>query len=121
NVLERDMYINHLSDITGFRSELIYRQVGMTNSKNKRMSVKRGNVGNNRHISINSSGQLESSHTAAERGLINLMVQNEAIAKKIIDRLGDYKFQLDIHQEIIEIIDKILEGDGELSIAQIFN
>lgn len=121
NILERDVYVNRLQDLTGFRSELIYKQIDMINAKNQRKSVKRGIVGNNRHISVNISNKPKPSYIKAERDLINLMVQNEVIAKKVRERLGDYEFQAPIHREIMDIVNKILEDDGELNVAQIFN
>jgi len=90
-------------------------------AKNKKTSVKRSDIGNNRHINVDISGKMKSSQVTAERGLINLMAQNESIARKVLDRLGEYRFQIDIHQEIADIIERILEDNEELSIAQIFN
>ena len=121
NILERDVHIRRLEDITGFRAELIYRQIDIIKSKNRDISVKRTNLGNNRHTSLNISNKSKSSHIIAERGLINLMAQNEKIAREVMERLKDYSFQLDIHQEIVSIIDRILQDNKELNIAQIFN
>lgn len=121
NVLKRDVHIRRLEEITGFKAELIYRQIAVIKAKNKKTSVKRSDIGNNRHINVDISGKMKSSQVTAERGLINLMAQNESIARKVLDRLGEYRFQIDIHQEIADIIERILEDNEELSIAQIFN
>ncbi|HHW70290.1 MAG TPA: DNA primase [Clostridiales bacterium] len=121
NILKRDVHIRRMEEITGFKAELIYRQIAMIKSKNNKTSVKRNDIGNNRHISVAISGKIESSQIAAERGLINLMAQNESIAREVLDRLGKYRFQLDIHQEIVDIIERILKTNKELNIAQIFN
>src|SRR5690606_33726899 len=49
------------------------------------------------------------------------MAQDERIAREVLDRLGKYRCQLDIHQGSVDIIERILKTNKELNIAQIFN
>lgn len=122
NVLERDVHIQRIKSLTGFKTELLYRQIELMENKRGRERVKRNVFGNNRHVEEmqnTRAGTLVASDVKAERALVWLMAQNERIAKKIVDKIAEIEFKNKIHKQIKEIVSHLLGQNKEVSPAQI--
>lgn len=122
NLLERDVHIQRINSLTGFKTELLYRQIRLLENKRNRKGVKNNIVGNNRHIEEikkAEAGVLTTSDIKAERSLVWLMAQNERIAKKIVEKMEDIEFTDKIHRRIKDIILYLIEHGKEVSPAQI--
>lgn len=124
NLLERDVYIQKINSLTGFKPELLYRQIRLIENKRQRKSVKINTIGNNRHvkeIKKAKAGVLITSDIKAERSLVCLMAQNKRIAKEILGKLEDIEFVDVVHRQIKDIILYLLEHDKEVEPAQILS
>jgi DNA primase len=122
NVLERDVHIKRLERLTGFKSELLYQQIDKLLSRNGPKGVKNPSVGNNSHIRrLETQTALLPGYIKAEKGLINLMAQNEDIAKEVFKRLTVEQFQVDINKEVAKIIMELLEKGKEINVAAVLS
>ena len=122
NLLERDVHIQRINSLTGFKTELLYRQIRLMENKRTRARVKNNIVGNNRHIEEikrSESRLLTTSDIKAERSLVWLMAQNERLARKILEKMEDIEFINKTHKQIKDIIIYLLEHDKEVSPAQV--
>jgi len=124
NMLERDVYIQRVTSLTGFKTEMLYRQIELLENKKGLKGVKRNIVGNNRHIEVMrkpevGTGVLIPVDIKAEQSLVWLMAQNERLAKKIIQKMNGIEFLNEIHRQIKDIVCHLLEENKEVSPAQI--
>jgi DNA primase len=122
NLLERDIYIQRLNNLTGFRPELLYRYVEQVENRGGRAGLKKNKIGNNRHTTPIRKARIHmAANIKAEMHLIRLMALDDGIAKRIIDRLGDLQFEDPIHVKVADIIKELLSRDVEINPAQVLN
>jgi len=122
NLLERDVHIQRLEALTGFKSRIIYQEIERLERNDASKGVKEKRIGNNRLDTAKGSLRiLIPSNIKAERDLIALMALSEENAKKILKKLDVQDFEDPIHREIVSIIKKLIESDKEVNPAQILN
>ena len=122
NLLERDIYIQRLNNLTGFRPELLYRYVEQVENRGGKPGLKKNKIGNNRHTTPIRKARIHvAANIKAEMHLIRLMALDDGIAKRIIDRLGDLQFEDPIHVKVADIIKELIARDVGLNPAQVLN
>lgn len=122
NLLERDIYIQRLNNLTGFRPELLYRYVEQVENRGGKPGLKKNKIGNNRHTTPIRKARIHiAANIKAEMHLIRLMASDEEMAKRIINRLGDLRFDDPIHNKVADIIKELIARDVGLNPAQVLN
>lgn len=122
NLLERDIYIQRLNNLTGFRPELLYRYVEQVENRGGKPGLKKNKIGNNRHTTPIRKARIHiAANIKAEMHLIRLMASDEEMAKRIINRLGDLRFDDPIHNKVADIIKELIARDVGLNPAQLLN
>jgi DNA primase len=123
NSIERDAYIQELESLLGIRSRAIYDQIARIQAADRMQSRQRGNTtGNYRYTKTKSRlTVLKSGSLKAEVHLVNLMVQDKAIARKILEGLKGLKLQDPLHQRVADIVKGLLERNREVSEAQVMS
>lgn len=122
NLLERDIFIQRLNNLTGFRPELLYRYVEQVENRGGKPGLKKNKIGNNRHTTPIRKARIHiAANIKAEMHLIRLMASDEEMAKRIINRLGDLRFDDPIHNKVADIIKELIARDVGLNPAQVLN
>ena len=122
NILERDVHIRRLEAETGFSARLLYRQIEQMEALNRKDSVKKPDVGNNRYTSSHRFRfEMLPVHIKAERSLAALMAADEAYARKIAGRISDEYFEEPINAEIYNIVSGLLKAGKEISIPRVLS
>jgi DNA primase len=122
DLLERDIYIQRLNNLTGFRPELLYRYVEQVENRGGKPGLKKNKIGNNRHTTPIRKARIHiAANIKAEMHLIRLMASDEEMAKRIINRLGDLRFDDPIHNKVADIIKELIARDVGLNPAQVLN
>ncbi|NLJ41387.1 MAG: DNA primase [Clostridiales bacterium] len=122
NPLERDVYIQRLNKITGFKPELLYRLITQIENRTKQQGLKRKIIGNNRHtMGIKHPSSKVSLSIKAEEDLLRLMMMGKKYATDILAMLEDLEFEDSTHVKVITIIRDLLAGGIEPNPASILN
>ena len=81
NLLERDIYIQRLNNLTGFRPELLYRYVEQVENRGGKPGLKKNKIGNNRHTTPIRKARIHiAANIKAEMHLIRLMASDEELS-----------------------------------------
>ena len=123
NPIERDTHVRELESRLGISSRAIYDQINRAQAvAGKQNRRQRNSVGNNRNtIEKKRPEILKSRYSKAEEHLIQLMAQGEAMARKVLDGLGNITLQDPLHQQVADIVRNLLEKDRDVSEAQILS
>jgi DNA primase len=123
NYIERDAYIKELESLLGIRSRAIYDQIAKVQAAGqKQIKQQRNRTGNYRYTKNKlSSSVLKPGTIRAEAYLVNLMVQDASIARKVLKGLEGLTLQEPLYQRIVEIVKNLLDRKGEVSEAQVLN
>lgn len=123
NPIERDACIRELESLLGIRSRAIYDQIAKVQASGKlRNKTQRNRTGNYRYTKNKVQPVvLKPGYLKAEAHLVNLMVQEKTIAKKILDGLEGFTLQDSLHQRVVEIVKGLLNRVGEVSEARVLS
>lgn len=123
NLLERDVYIQKIVEITGFEKALLYQQIQQTEVKIRKQKYKKTGFGNINHASTHViSTKINGNNiNKAERDLLLLMTENEAVAKKACSELFQTDFSSTLMGEIFYIIFELLNQGKAVSLAVVLN
>ena len=123
NPIERDACIRELESLLGIRSRAIYDQIAKVQASVRlRKKPQRNRTGNYRYTKNKVQPVvLKPGYLKAEAHLVNLMVQEKTIAKKILNGLADLTLQDPLHQRVVEIVKGLLDRKGEVSEALVLS
>lgn len=122
NIIERDLYIQRLEELTGVKARTISDQMAKIEATEAESSVKRNIDGNNRHTRLRKKSKLLlPGYIQAERHLIRLMAQSNNNAEKIFEKLNGKTFSDQFHQKILQVIKGLVERNAHISYSQVLS
>lgn len=121
NVLERDVHIQRISEMTGFQPGLLYQQLSLIEKEMHPTTGKYRNQDRRHTNEQNKNTVLLPAYRRAERHLAQLMARDERLAQRWNKEVNPADMEDDAARNVIMIIAELIADGREISDASIMN
>lgn len=121
NVLEREVHIQRISEMTGFQPGLLYQQLSLIEKEKRTTTGKYRNVTTRHTNEQKKNNVLMPASRRAERHMTQLMARDEALARKWIDAIDPEDMEDTTARRVVEIMTELAAEGSPVHDAAIMN